>query len=112
MIESSVRRAALQDILAGNMTKNACAKKHGISVNTLRAWIRAEALRPTVATSGLYRERERARPVEPVEPVEPMEEEDYEPSPVATMSKLRAENARLRQLVQMLIDLQVQAPLP
>lgn len=84
-----VKVAAVKEYLAGDQTRGAVAKKYGVSVQSLSNW-----LREFRAASGVTEE--------PPGLKEPGESDE--------VARLRAENRKLRQLVTMLVEMQVQAP--
>lgn len=83
-----VKAAAVKEYLAGDKTRGAVAKKYGISVQSLSNW-----LREFRAANGVTEE--------PPGLKAPGDDE---------VERLRAENRRLRHLVRVLVDMQVQAP--
>jgi transposase-like protein len=83
-----VKVAAVKEYLTGDQTRGAVAKKYGVSEQSLSNW-----LREFRAASGVTEEPPGLKAPEGDE-----------------VSRLRAENAKLRQLVAMLVEIQVQTP--
>lgn len=105
----ATRRAAVKEYLAGNDTKRAVAARHQISVQTLANWVRAAAADQAPSAA-------RAASVEALATalIGPPDAAPRKPQSIASddraeLARLRLENARLRVLVQTLIELQVKA---
>jgi transposase-like protein len=115
----AVRKAVLKDYLTGTESQQKVAGRHGVPMSTFQMWLKAERGKAPIAKMRLADDDEpagngavieeaieEARKVQAARALVPPLYEEHDPR----VRRLEGENARLRRLVQTLLEMQIQGP--